>query len=568
MNSTIRSLFLIPSFILLSFITIAQPNYSWSYAVGNYFASAQCVATDPQHNVIFSGRGYVNRATTIVKCTPGGTVSWEKTIEPRSSSNNSSITFTDIATDAQSNICAAGSFNRSFDFDPSGDSLFLSSNSNNSSATDAFVAKYDSAGGIVWAFRFGGSGTDIASAVAIDSDNNVYVCGFFEGTVDFDPGAGTANLNSSPNNYFIVKLSPAGNLIWAKNTSTNVSVIDYVAEEDRLLIGGMFANTADLDFGTGTVNKTAVAGYDAFFGMYDTLGNAQWVKSMGGLTKDEVRGFDYWPSKGILVCGSYSKSCNFNTSGGTDTLSHSGLTDMFYARYTLTGELVWVNGLGGPDFDYIQAISHDVHNNVWIGGYFGTASNLLDFDPGPDEFLLANENFSNVGFIAAYDTLGKYLFAGQYRSITGAPDDRIHRVLNDGNNLYIAGTSVDSLDLVFGFNLTFCSVPTDNAVFGYLGTYNNQLPTNGVGIAETKENAVLKIYPNPAENSISVSLPENTSQAFLQLYTTDGRLVLQKNNLSTGNYQLNISHLAQGIYTVVLANNNGPISYSKLVVVK
>ncbi len=43
-----------------------------------------------------------------------------------------------------------------------------------------------------WAKGIGGSGVDGAQDVAVDAAGNVYLTGYFEGSVDFDPGAGTA----------------------------------------------------------------------------------------------------------------------------------------------------------------------------------------------------------------------------------------------------------------------------------------------------------------------------------------------------------------------------------------
>src|SRR5262249_13408780 len=47
-----------------------------------------------------------------------------------------------------------------------------------------------------FAFNFGNTGQDIGLGVAVDSAGNSYVTGNYVGTVDFDPGAGTANLTS------------------------------------------------------------------------------------------------------------------------------------------------------------------------------------------------------------------------------------------------------------------------------------------------------------------------------------------------------------------------------------
>lgn len=63
-------------------------------------------------------------------------------------------------------------------------------------------------GDFAFASAFGGTGDDVGKAIATDSAGNVYSTGYFSGTVDFDPGAGTFNLTSAgSNDVFISKLT-------------------------------------------------------------------------------------------------------------------------------------------------------------------------------------------------------------------------------------------------------------------------------------------------------------------------------------------------------------------------
>ncbi len=75
---------------------------------------------------------------------------------------------------------------------------------------DAFVIKLDTDGKLIWVKQFGGPGDTgpQSTALEIDKDNNVIICGQFNNTVDFDPGPGTFNLISSAHfQSFIVKLN-------------------------------------------------------------------------------------------------------------------------------------------------------------------------------------------------------------------------------------------------------------------------------------------------------------------------------------------------------------------------
>ena len=70
---------------------------------------------------------------------------------------------------------------------------------------DAFVAKLDTLGELIWAAQFGDATYDQASGIATDSLGNVLVTGSFEGVVDFGGGSLVApDLGA----MFLLKLSP------------------------------------------------------------------------------------------------------------------------------------------------------------------------------------------------------------------------------------------------------------------------------------------------------------------------------------------------------------------------
>ncbi len=125
-----------------------------------------------------------------------------------------------IAVDDDGNIYTTGSFEGTGDFDPGPGVYNLTSNSE----YDVFISKLDRNGNFLWAKCFGGMSSnvsapisDIGYGIVTDKDGNVYVCGAFENTVDFDPGSGVYNISSSGGeDIFILKLDASGNFIWVK----------------------------------------------------------------------------------------------------------------------------------------------------------------------------------------------------------------------------------------------------------------------------------------------------------------------------------------------------------------
>ena len=120
-----------------------------------------------------------------------------------------------MAVDAAGNVYTAGAFSGTQDFDPGPGTFNLTSGA----GVDAYVSKLNSSGSFVWAADIltssGPGSTGISFGVAVDGSGNVYTSGFFKGTADFDPGAGTYSLTSTPDGIgnptmdaFVSKLVP------------------------------------------------------------------------------------------------------------------------------------------------------------------------------------------------------------------------------------------------------------------------------------------------------------------------------------------------------------------------
>ncbi len=117
---------------------------------------------------------------------------------------------------------------------------------------------------------FGGSNFDRVYGLAVDSSGNVYTTGSFrDDTVDFDPGAGTANLTSNNDDIYVSKLDSSGNYVWAKsfgstNNSGNYSGYSVAVDSSgNVYTTGYFRGTVDFDPGAGTTNLTTNGDYDS-----------------------------------------------------------------------------------------------------------------------------------------------------------------------------------------------------------------------------------------------------------------------------------------------------------------
>ena len=122
------------------------------------------------------------------------TFSWAKSFGGVNTSISPSDEGRAITFDGSGNAYTTGSFVGTVDLDPGpGISSYSTATT---SAYNMFVQKLDASGSFVWGFGFG-NGPTVGNAICIDGSGDVYITGFFLGTVDFDPSSSTANLTST-----------------------------------------------------------------------------------------------------------------------------------------------------------------------------------------------------------------------------------------------------------------------------------------------------------------------------------------------------------------------------------
>lgn len=87
-----------------------------------------------------------------------------------------------------------------------------------------------------------------------------------------------------------------------------------------------------------------------------------------------------------------------------------------------------------------------------------------------------------------------------------------------------------------------------------------------VGIDE-KPIEQIKIYPNPAQDFVSIETPKNYKQAQISIYNLTGLLISQK-QLTQPNQQIPITELHNGMYIFVIQNKDRVIGRQRVVVAK
>jgi len=341
----------------------------------------------------------------------GGTLKWAKEISTNGGNSGSYISSTNTG-----DLLIANSFLQSVTLN--GGTVAEISLSG-TGGRDTFLARYNSAGTLLWA-KQAVSTSDIGCAptsISSDADGNSIITGYWHGNITL--GAGETNettfthLDTEIINHFIAKYAPNGTLLWARQVANSVGKDVAVDANGDILVTGELRNYTI--FGEGEANATTLYRtgiQDMFLAKYDSDGVLLWVKKAAGSAGNRCGGETVaLDSLGnALVAGYIEGEVLFGDGDAVPTtLTGAGGHDIFIAKFAPDGALLWAKRAGGTDFDAPKGIITDDSGNSIITGhivgdvaYFGTGES--------NETTLAPLGNSDI-FIAKYAPGGTLIWA-------------------------------------------------------------------------------------------------------------------------------------------------------------
>jgi len=567
-----KSLIIATSLIFLIFLNATSQSTGFEWAKGITCSeefSPSSVKIDSDGNIFiageFSGKADLKTGENLLsiesqgyedsfflKYNSQGQLIWAKTI-----GGKYNAVCNDMVLDNHSNIYMTGRFTGKVDFDTGAGNYELDSNG----GADLYIAKYDSDGAFLWAVRIGGDGLfndgdDEGTSITIDTENNILVTGWFQGTVDFNPGAGVHNLSTARVSCFILKLSTDGEFIWAeKINSPNGGVEGHTIKTDtknNVYVSGLFRAATDFNPGEGTSILEPAENYAAFLVKLDKNANFRWAIQPGGYAintnLDKKRPFEIDSEGNIILAFDFSNTVDFNPKEEEALLTSDGIfTDLFIQKLDSLGNLLWVKQIGGPDNEDLGGLSIDENDNIYITGYY---TGTVDFDPGTSTYELTAGNEWNIGlFIAKYSPEGNLIWAHP-----------VNWVENDGTFSYgygndittdIAGNviSVGKFGGKYNFNpngipSVLSSAETEYSFSGYVIKLDG-ITTN---INHFENDISFSYYPNPFSDKITISGKVQFENAKLWLRSVTGQTIIQKKNISGNHIELNTGTMPAGIY--------------------
>ena len=423
------------------------------------------------------------------------------------------------------------------------------SNSNDGDVTghhgiyaDYWVVKLNSTGNIEWQKCLGGSNVDLAYAIKQTADGGYIVAGFSAST----DGDVTGNHGSS--DYWVVKLTSTGNIIWQKSLGGSGNDDAYAVQQTAdggYIVAGISAskdgdaigNTESGDYWVVKLNST---------------GTIEWQKSLGGSSVEQPYAIQQTNDGGYIIAGiSYSND-------GDVTGNHGGNGDCWIVKLNSTGNIEWQKCFGGSGEDGADAnaIQQTTDGGYIFAGYSYSNDGDVTGNHGRVDFWVvklgasvlplhllsfdAVKNKTNVQLNwQTTNEINTSHFMVQH-SVNGTTFNNIGRVAarnTPGNNEY---------------SLTD-AIPVDGANFYRLQMVDIDGKTTYSSIVKIVFGSKneLQVFPNPAKNTITVSGLEN--KGTIKIISVDGKVVKQL-SAKAGNMLVDISTLVKGIY--ILQYNN------------
>jgi len=525
----------------------------------------------------------------IVKLDSSGEFVWAKSMP--GTGNNFGVS---IMTDLSGEVYLSGEFRGTADFDPGDNTFFMTS----AGEDDAFVAKLDADGNFLWAKRMGSTLLDTSTGLRLDESGNVYILGFFSGTVDFNPGPGTFNLVSAGGwDVFISKLDSSGNFIWAKRLGGTGNDAGYAMALDaagNVYTTGSFRQTADFDPGAGVFNLTSPGNAEIFVSKLNSSGEFVWAKRLGGTGNNMGYGIETDGLGDVYITGQFSQTADFDPGDEVYNFTSAGSWDIFVTKLDASGDFVWAVRRGGGAWDRGNSLAIDASRNVYIAGEFQAnvqfnpegESMLLSSAGGYDVFMWKLSQCTNSG-TDSYDACDSFTWIDgntYYSSNTTAT----HILTNAAgcDSTVTLNLTIPVIDPAVSFEngvltaaeteagYTWIDCATNLAVPGEegqsfepmeSGSYAVDISSGGCSVrsecttvvitsVEVKEQVTpITIYPNPSSGGVVFMAASEDLN--VKVYSGPGQLVKEFNHRATdGRTEL---YLERGLYLLYATGKDG-----------
>lgn len=223
---------------------------------------------------------------------------------------------------------------------------------------DYWVIKLNSTGGIVWQNTIGGTLDDYLHYVEQTSDGG-YILG---GESKSDITGDKTEDNFGTTDYWVVKINSTGGIVWQNDIGSWSD--EYLNTVKQTSDGGYIVAGYTNSGIAGDKTEASLGGTDYWVLKLNSLGVIEWQNTIGGSSEDNLFSAEQTLDGGYILGG-------WSISGisADKTDPSNGNYDYWVVKLNSTGGIVWQNGIGGTDADYLYSIHQTSDGGYILGGY-------------------------------------------------------------------------------------------------------------------------------------------------------------------------------------------------------
>ena len=278
---------------------------------------------------------------------------------------------------------------------------------------DAFVAVYDFEGSLRWVRQAGGTIRASGSGIAVDSEGDIYVSGWFRGEATFgSEGDDPETLTSDGTSYadiFVTKYTANGVFQWARRDgggSTDYGHDIVLDDAGNSYVTGWYRGLATFGYGEPqeTTLDTLYHRSNLYIASYDADGHLIWViggsEASCGASDIEMSSAGELYLAGSVETYPYHGPVVFGAGEPNEVaLEGFGESDILVARYSTAGSFLDAWLAGGSDNEEGHGIAIHENDYIYVTGWFKYP---ITFGSGQLNEITLTSNGDYDFFVARY----------------------------------------------------------------------------------------------------------------------------------------------------------------------
>lgn len=504
---------------------------------------------------------YLGGIGSLTRYRADGSLAWTRAIIPTPVNTNPGYySLTNCWTDAQGGVYLSGTAYGGIGISNDSGTRGLQVHRGSSDRVYAFMFRIDSSGGgDSWAIGGDYYYIDGKDGVSDRSGNTYWSGTFYNYGWPVPPPPfqlGTLVMPySGKQSGFIAKRAATGAYRWAvqiEGEGTVTAPFITVTPSGAITLAGVADSILLLRASTGDTVRVHPVGTQTYLARFDTSGHLSWIQLLPNAGVHVSKLVPIRGSEDVLVAGTYAGTLVL---GGVTWVSVGG-EDAFLTRVRPDGSIAWLKRLAGPDMNAVVDVNAEDADSIYA--VVRVSANTVEFLGSAPPTLQPGQQELAITIDPA--TGSAQAFFGRY----SAPSNLVVcSVARANGGVFVGGSVVDSAYFE-GFGSINTEGRTDYLLKGWDGfvarlgggdRLTRTVPT-ALSHATVFYKPYMRLYPNPAQGSVSVQLA-GLDPGTYTLVMTDmaGRIVLEKQfsaeALAKG--VLLEHHRPAGMYTVAVA---------------